>query len=75
MKIQDKVVEMIAEFLEIEKEEVVLTADLREDLGADSLDFAELVMELEDEFDFEANEAELANLKTVGDVVTYMEKQ
>lgn len=75
MNIQEKTIKIIAEFLDLETTEVTLESNLKEDLGADSLDFAELVMELEDEFEFEAEEEALAEIKTVGDIVTFLEKQ
>ncbi len=74
MNIEQKVIEIIADFLDIEVEEIKVESDLKEDLQADSLDFVELVMELEEEFDFEADEDKLANLKTVGDVIKFIEE-
>ncbi len=50
MNTEQKVIEIIGDFLDIEVEEIKLEADLKEDLQADSLDFVELVMELEEEF-------------------------
>ena len=44
------------------------------DLGADSLDVVELVMELEDEFDMEISDEDAEGMATVGDAVTYIEK-
>lgn len=73
MNTETKVIEMIGEFLDIEVSEISLSSDLKEDLQADSLDFVELVMELEEEFGFEADEDKLAELKTVGDVVTFID--
>ncbi len=69
----DKVIEIIADFLDLEKSEVTLESNLKEDLNADSLDFVELVMELEEEFDFEADEDKMQEIKTVGDVVKFIE--
>ncbi len=74
MNIEQKVIEIIADFLDIEVEEIKVESDLKEDLQADSLDFVELVMELEEEFDFEADEDKLAGLKTVGDVIKFIEE-
>ncbi|WOO89968.1 acyl carrier protein [Mollicutes bacterium LVI A0078] len=73
MNTEQKVIEIIGDFLDIEVKEIKLESDLKEDLQADSLDFVELVMELEEEFDFEADEDKLAGLKTVGDVVKFIE--
>ncbi len=74
MNTETKVIEIIGDFLDIEVAEIKLESDLKEDLQADSLDFVELVMELEEEFDFEADEDKLAALKTVGDVVKFIEE-
>lgn len=74
MNTETKVIEMIGDFLDIEVSEIKLESDLKEDLQADSLDFVELVMELEEAFDFEADEDKLAELKTVGDVVKFIEE-
>lgn len=72
MNIETRTIEIIGDFLDIEVAEIKLESDLKEDLQADSLDFVELVMELEEEFDFEADEDKLADLKTVGDVVKFI---
>lgn len=74
MNIEGKVIEIIGNFLDIDVAEINANSDLREDLNADSLDFVELVMELEDEFDFESDESDLANIKTIGDIVKYIEE-
>lgn len=74
MNIETKVIEIIGDFLDIEQSEIKLESNLKEDLQADSLDFVELVMELEEAFDFEADEDKLADLKTVGDVVKFIEE-
>ena len=49
-------------------------ASFKDDLGADSLDIAELVMELEDEFDMEIPDEEAEKINTVGDALDYIEK-
>lgn len=74
MNVETKVIEIISDFLDIEKSEIKLESNLKEDLQADSLDFVELVMELEEAFDFEADEDKLAELKTVDDVVKFIEQ-
>jgi|688.fasta_scaffold1390817_2 acyl carrier protein len=73
MEKQEKVIQIIADFLNLEAGEITLESNLKEDLKADSLDFTEIVMELEEEFDFEADEAKLIDMKTIGDVVAYVE--
>lgn len=74
MNVETKTIEIIGDFLDIDVAEIKLESDLKEDLQADSLDFVELVMELEETFDFEADEDKLASLKTVGDVVKFIEE-
>lgn len=73
MEKQERIIEIIAEFLGMDKSEIAMESNLRDDLKADSLDFTEIVMELEDEFDFEADEAKLMEMKTIKDVVEYVE--
>ena len=46
-----------------------MDSDLTEDLGADSLDLVDLVMALEDEFDFKVEDEQIENISTVGDIV------
>ena len=55
MEKQERIIEIIADFLGMDKSEVTLESNLKEDLKADSLDFTEIVMELEEEFDFMVN--------------------
>lgn len=71
----EKLKEILAEELDVEMEEVTLEANFKEDLEADSLDMMQLVMEIEEEFDIEVETEELASIKTVGDLVAYIEKK
>ena len=50
-----------------------MEANIQSDLGADSLDIVDLVMSLEEEFDCEIPDEEIENIKTVGDIVKYIE--
>ncbi len=72
--IETKVIEIVGGFLDIETSEITVNSNLKEDLNADSLDFVELVMELEEAFDFEADEEKLAEIKTIGDIVKFIEE-
>lgn len=74
MEIFDKVKEMLVDQLDVDEELVTMEASISEDLGADSLDLVDLVMELENEFDAEIPDEDIQNIKTVGDVVHYIEK-
>ena len=68
-----KVQKILAEQLELDAEEITMDSSLVEDLGIDSLDFVDIVMSLEDEFDTEFPEEDMAVIKTVGDIVKYIE--
>lgn len=70
----EKIREIICEQLELEEDIVTMDAVLLEDLGADSIDLADLVMTFEDEFDLEISDEDLENIKTVGDIVKYIEE-
>lgn len=65
--------DLVSEQFAMEPAEVIMDTSFEEDLGADSVDLVELVMAMEEEFDMgEANEDELAGLKTVGDAVNFV---
>lgn len=74
MNIIEKVKEIIAEQLGLEVTEITATAKVKDDLGADSLDMVELVMELEEAFDLKIAEEQMQDILTVQDVVDYIEK-
>ncbi len=70
----EKVRNIICDQLELDEDVVTLDAVLLEDLGADSIDLADLVMTLEDEFDMEISDEELENIRTVADIVKFIEE-
>lgn len=72
MKIEDKVKKVIAEKLNVDIGDVVMEASLIDDLGADSLAIVELIMTMEEEFDFEVPDEDAEKLRTVQDVITYI---
>ncbi|MBR3939351.1 MAG: acyl carrier protein [Bacteroidales bacterium] len=73
-ELESKIVEIVADKLGINSNEITMDADFRKDLSADSLDVSELIMNLENEFSIRVPESEMINLKTVGNVVDYVEK-
>jgi len=68
----NKVIEILAEKLDKDASEIQLTSKIKEDLGADSLDMVEIVMEIEEEFDVEVDDADTASIITVQDIVDYV---
>jgi acyl carrier protein len=69
----EKVKEMLCEQLDVEEDKVALESSIVDDLGADSLDVVDLVMSLEEEFDLEIPDEDVEGMKTVGDMVKYIE--
>ncbi|MDR3644762.1 MAG: acyl carrier protein [Clostridia bacterium] len=69
----EKAKEMLCEQLDVEEDKVTLEASIVDDLGADSLDVVDLIMSLEEEFDVEIPDEDVENIKTVGDIVKYIE--
>lgn len=75
MAMSPKIKEIIVEQLGVDPEKVKPEASFIDDLGADSLDIVELVMAMEEEFDLEIPDDEAEKLRTVGDVVGFLEKK
>lgn len=70
----EKVKEIIEEQLNIDNTNLItMDTELIDDLGADSLDAVEIIMNIEDEFDISVDEDHIDNIKTVGDIVNYIE--
>lgn len=70
----EKVRKIICEQFDLEEDNVTADTLLEDDLEADSLDLVDLVMSFEDEFQIEVPDEEIANIKTVGDIVKYIEE-
>lgn len=69
----EKVKSIIADQLDVEEDKVVAEASITDDLGADSLDVVDLIMSIEEEFDIEIPDEAVEDIKTVGDIVKYIE--
>lgn len=68
----EKVRDIIVDQLGVDPDEVTMESSFIDDLGADSLDIVELIMALEEEFDVEIPDEDAEKIKTVGDVVEYL---
>lgn len=75
MSTLEKVTNILVEQLDCDVSAVTETALVVKDLGADSLDFVEIGMSIEEEFDIEIDESEYEGLKTVGDMVRTIEQK
>ncbi len=75
MAVESKIKSIIAEQLGVKPEEVTPNASFVDDLGADSLDTVELIMALEEEFSVEIPDEDAEKMKTVGDVIKYIEEK
>lgn len=74
METFEKVREILCDQLDLEEDQVEMESNIIEDLGADSLDVVDLVMTLEDEFDTSIDDEVVENLKTVEDIVRYIDE-
>ncbi|MEM8733697.1 MAG: acyl carrier protein [Aureliella sp.] len=72
--VEERVVDIVAEQLGVEKDKVSRETHFVNDLGADSLDTVELVMELEEEFDISIPEDSAEKIQRVGEAIDYIEK-
>ncbi len=70
----ERVIDIVADQLGVDKEKITLETSFVDDLGADSLDTVELVMELEEEFDINIPDDEAEKIRTVGHVVEYIDR-
>ena len=70
----EQVREIICKQLELEESDVTMDTNIKDDLGADSLDLVDLAISLEDEFEVEVPNNALEKFETVGDIVRYIEE-
>ena len=71
-QIRQRVIDIVCEHLAVNKDQVTDNTSFIEDIGADSLDIVELVMELEEEFDIQIPDEQAEKIKTVGEAVEYI---
>lgn len=74
MAVQQEVIDIVVEQLGVDRDDVTPEKSFVEDLNADSLDLTELIMTFEERFGCEISQEEAEKLKTVGDVIQYLEK-
>ena len=70
----DQVKDIIVEELNVDANLITMEARLSEDLGADSIDAVELIMKIEDTFDVSVSDEQAQAIKSVGDIVRYLEE-
>ncbi|HBL40775.1 MAG TPA: acyl carrier protein [Ruminococcaceae bacterium] len=70
----EQIRDIICKQLELDENDVTMDTNLKDDLGADSLDLVDLAISLEDEFEVEVPDNALEKFETVGDVVRYFEE-
>jgi acyl carrier protein len=75
MTLEEKVIKLVMEQLDVTREQCVLEASFIDDLGADSLDIVELLMEMEEAFGVEIADEELEKISTIKDVVDFLKQK
>jgi len=75
MMVFEQLQKIIVDELGVDKSDITLEANINDDLGADSLDAVELIMAIEDEFEITVSDDVAQNLKTVQQIVDYIESQ
>ena len=75
MAVEEEVIGIVSDQMDTPKEDIARESSFVDDLKADSLDIVELVMALEDEFDIKIPDEDYDKIKTVGDVINYVESK
>lgn len=75
MDIEEKVIDLVSEHLAVSKSEVSRETHFQEDIGADSLDLVELIMEMERAFDIQIPDEEAEKIKTVGEAIDHITRE
>jgi acyl carrier protein len=73
--VEERVIEIVCENLAVSKDQVSRTTSFVDDIGADSLDIVELIMELEEEFEITIPDDQAEKIKTVGEAVDYIQRE
>jgi acyl carrier protein len=73
--VEERVIDIVCERLGVNREQVTRKTSFQEDVGADSLDLVELVMELEEAFDLIIPEEQAERFKTVGEAIDYIQRE
>ena len=71
----DEIKNILADQLTVKEDEITMSSNLADDLGADSLDAIDIVMTIEDEYQIEVPDEVVEEMKTVSDIVNYIESQ
>ncbi len=72
---EERVIEIVSENLGVNKEQIARSTNFTEDVGADSLDIVELVMELEEEFAITIPDDQAEKIRTVGEAIDYIDRE
>jgi acyl carrier protein len=75
MTLEERVIKLVMEQLDVTREECVPEASFIDDLGADSLDLVELIMEMEEAFGIEIADEELEKIRTIKDVIDFIKSK
>ena len=75
MKLEERVIEIIMEQLDVTRDMCDLQASFIDDLGADSLDLVELIMEMEENFGIQMSDEELEKIRTIQDVIDFLKNK
>ena len=73
--VEERVIDIVSEKLAVSKDQINRNTAFIEDIGADSLDILELIMELEEEFDITIPDEQAEKIKTVGEAIDHIEKE
>ena len=75
MNTQEKIISIVAKQLRISEKDITLDSGIQEDVGADSLDLVEILMAIEAAFDIVVPDNDATEMKTIGDLVKYVESK